>query len=294
MAITAKQIKELREKTGAGMLDCKKALVETEGNIEKAIDFLRKKGIAKAEKKSGRIAAEGIVVAVVSDDKKSGVILEFNSETDFVAKEASFNELASKIAKNILENNYKTVEELKMAELEGKTIDILVKELIARIGENMNIRRFSKITSEDGFVSTYIHMGGKLGVILKAVGEPTEENQAAAKDVAMHIAAMSPKFLKRDEVSEEELLREKEIYREEMKNSGKPENIIGKIVDGKMRKYYELNCLVEQKFVKDSDKTITEFIKGKFDIVKYDKFVLGEGIEKKEENFAEEVLNQIK
>jgi len=294
MAITAKQVKELREKTGAGMLDCKKALVETDGNIENAIDFLRKKGIAKAEKKAGRIAAEGIVVAALSDDKKAGVILEFNSETDFVAKEASFKELASKIANVILENDYKTVEELKASEIEGKTIEILVKELIARIGENMNIRRFVKLTSKEGFVATYIHMGGKLGVILKADGEANDENEAAAKDVAMHIAAMSPKFLKRDEVSEEELSREREIHKEEMKASGKPENIIEKIVEGKMRKYYELNCLVEQKFVKDADKTVAEFIKGKFDIVKYDKFVLGEGIEKKEENFAEEVANQIK
>ncbi|BDU49666.1 translation elongation factor Ts [Haliovirga abyssi] len=293
MKVTAAMVKNLREKTGAGMLDCKKALVETEGDVEKAIDFLRKKGIAKAVKKSGRVAAEGIVVSAVSEDLKSGVILEFNSETDFVAKNDEFKGLANDIANIVLVNDFSNVEELKAADLNGKTVEVRVHELIAKIGENMNIRRFKKVVSTEGFVSTYIHLGGKIGVILNLKGEATEEAKVASKDVAMHIAAMSPRFLAQTEVTEEVLDREKDIARVQLEKEGKPANIIEKILIGKMRKFYEENCLLNQKFVKDPDTTIEKYIKGKFEIVSFDRFLLGEGIEKEEVDFAEEVKRQV-
>lgn len=293
MAITAAMVKSLREKTGAGMLDCKKALVETDGDIEKAIDFLRKKGIAKAVKKSGRIAAEGIVVSTVSEDSKAGVILEFNSETDFVAKNDEFKELATNIAKTILVNDFKSIKELKAADLNGKTIEVTVQELIAKIGENMNVRRFKKEVTTEGFISTYIHLGGKIGVILNLKGEATEEAKVASKDVAMHIAAMAPRFLTKNEVTQEVLDREKDIARVQLEKEGKPANLIEKILIGKMRKFYEENCLLNQKFVKDPDTTIEKYIKGKFEIVSFDRFLLGEGIEKEEVDFAEEVKRQV-
>ncbi|MGM0507912.1 MAG: translation elongation factor Ts [Fusobacteriota bacterium] len=293
MAVTAKLIKELRGKTGAGMLNCKKALVETDGNIDEAMEYLRKKGIASADKKSGRVAAEGIILDAVSEDKKKGVILEFNSETDFVAKEKSFTEFVQKVADHILENDFETVEELEASEMGDKTVELQVKELIAKIGENLNIRRFKKVEAEDGFVSTYIHLGGKIGVIMETKGEVTDDNEVVAKDVAMHVAAMSPKFLDKDNVDPKEVEKEKELYKEEMRNSGKPEHILDKIVEGKMKKYYSENCLLEQEFVKDSDLTVSEYIDGKVDIINYTKFTLGEGIEKKEENFADEVKKQI-
>lgn len=289
--ITAGMVKELRERTSAGMLDCKKALDETNGDMDAAIDYLRKKGIAKAAKKEGRVAAEGIIVSAVSADKKSAVILEFNSETDFAGKNEAFVGLANDIVKAALEGNYATVEELKAANLNGKTVDENVKELIAKIGENMNVRRFKKVTAADGFVSTYIHLGGKIGVILEAKGDVA--NEAVAKDVAMHIAALSPKFMKRDEVTTETLDKEKEIAREQLIKEGKPADKVEMILNGKMRKFYEENCLLEQAFVKDPEKSITTYIKGKIEIVSYDRFGLGEGIAKEEVDFAEEVRKTV-
>lgn len=289
--ITAAMVKELRERTSAGMLDCKKALDETNGDMDAAIDYLRKKGIAKAAKKEGRIAAEGIIVSAVSADKKTGVILEFNSETDFAGKNEAFVKLANDIAKIALEGNFASVEELKNADLNGKTVDENVKELVAKIGENMNVRRFKKLTAKEGFVTTYIHLGGKIGVIIDIKGDVA--NEIFAKDVAMHIAALSPKFMKRDEVTTETLDKEKEIAREQLAKEGKPADKIEMILNGKMRKFYEENCLLEQPFVKDGEKTITAYIKGKIDIVSYDRFGLGEGIEREEVNFADEVRKTV-
>ena len=287
MAITTALIKELRERTGAGMLDCKKALEENGGDIEKAIDWLREKGIAKAAKKSGRVAAEGLVFAAVSADRKKGAILEFNSETDFVAKNDEFKTFGEKLVQLSLEHDLTSEDELKAFELEGKKVEDNLTELIAKIGENMNIRRL-KLVSTDGFIETYIHLGGKMGVLLNVSGEATPENVEKAKGVAMHVAAMDPKYLNSDQVTADDLEREKEIARHQLQQEGKPENIIEKILEGKMRKFYEENCLVNQKYVRDDSVTIEKFI-APSSIISFDRFKVGEGIEKEEADFAAEV-----
>ena len=291
MAITTALIKELRERTGAGMLDCKKALQENGGDIEKAIDWLREKGIAKAAKKSGRVAAEGLVFAAVSEDRKKGAILEFNSETDFVAKNDEFKSFGEKLVDLTLNHDLTSEDELKAIEFEGKTVETHLTELIAKIGENMNIRRL-KVVSTDGFIETYIHLGGKIGVLLNVEGAATPENVEKAKGVAMHIAAMDPKYLDKSEVTVEDLEREKEIARHQLTAEGKPANIIEKILEGKMRKFYEENCLVQQKYVRDDSVTIGEFI-APSTINSFDRFKVGEGIEKEEVDFAAEVAAQI-
>ena len=287
MAITTALIKELRERTGAGMLDCKKALEENGGDIEKAIDWLREKGIAKAAKKSGRVAAEGLVFAAVSADRKKGAILEFNSETDFVAKNDEFKTFGEKLVQLSLEHDLTSEDELKAFELEGKKVEDNLTELIAKIGENMNIRRL-KLVSTDGFVETYIHLGGKIGVLLNVSGEATPENVEKAKGVAMHVAAMDPKYLNSEQVTADDLEREKEIARHQLQQEGKHENIIEKILDGKMRKFYEENCLVNQKYVRDDSVTIEKFI-APSSIISFDRFKVGEGIEREESDFAAEV-----
>ena len=287
MAITTALIKELRERTGAGMLDCKKALEENGGDIEKAIDWLREKGIAKAAKKSGRVAAEGLVFAAVSADRKKGAILEFNSETDFVAKNDEFKNFGEKLVQLSLEHDLTSEDELKAFELEGKKVEDNLTELIAKIGENMNIRRL-KLVSTNGFIETYIHLGGKIGVLLNVSGEATPENVEKAKGVAMHVAAMDPKYLNSEQVTADDLEREKEIARHQLQQEGKPENIIEKILDGKMRKFYEENCLVNQKYVRDDSVTIEKFI-APGSIISFDRFKVGEGIEKEESDFAAEV-----
>lgn len=287
MAITTALIKELRERTGAGMLDCKKALEENGGDIEKAIDWLREKGIAKAAKKSGRVAAEGLVFAAVSADRKKGAILEFNSETDFVAKNDEFKTFGEKLVQLSLEHDLTSEDELKAFELEGKKVEDNLTELIAKIGENMSIRRL-KLVSTDGFIETYIHLGGKIGVLLNVSGEATPENVEKAKGVAMHVAAMDPKYLNSEQVTADDLEREKEIARHQLQQEGKPENIIEKILEGKMRKFYEENCLVNQKYVRDDSVTIEKFI-APSSIISFDRFKVGEGIEKEEADFAAEV-----
>ena len=287
MAITTALIKELRERTGAGMLDCKKALEENGGDIEKAIDWLREKGIAKAAKKSGRVAAEGLVFAAVSADRKKGAILEFNSETDFVAKNDEFKTFGEKLVQLSLEHDLTSEDELKAFELEGKKVEDNLTELIAKIGENMNIRRL-KLVSTDGFIETYIHLGGKIGVLLNVSGEATPENVEKAKGVAMHVAAMDPKYLNSEQVTADDLEREKEIARHQLQQEGKPENIIEKILEGKMRKFYEENCLVNQKYVRDDSVTIEKFI-APSSIISFDRFKVGEAIEKEEADFAAEV-----
>lgn len=287
MAITTALIKELRERTGAGMLDCKKALEENGGDIEKAIDWLREKGIAKAAKKSGRVAAEGLVFAAVSADRKKGAILEFNSETDFVAKNDEFKTFGEKLVQLSLEHDLTSEDELKAFELEGKKVEDNLTELIAKIGENMNIRRL-KLVSTDGFIETYIHLGGKIGVLLNVSGEAIPENVEKAKGVAMHVAAMDPKYLNSEQVTADDLEREKEIARHQLQQEGKPENIIEKILEGKMRKFYEENCLINQKYVRDDSVTIEKFI-APSSIISFDRFKVGEGIEKEEADFAAEV-----
>jgi elongation factor Ts len=305
MAVTAGQISELRKATGAGMLDCKKALEETGGDFEQAVDFLRKKGLAAASKKAGRVATEGMVAASISANGEKGVLLEINSETDFVAKNDKFQSFVKDVADHILKASPISVEELFTQAYIGdssKTIEVLLNEAISMIGENMHIRRFSRFEVKDaGAVGAYIHAGGKIGVLVEA----TCDNEAAArderfaaflKDVAMHSAAASPLYVRRDQVEADVLEREKDIYRSKARETGKPENIIEKIIDGQINKFYADICLMEQQFVKDTDKTIQQYAAetGKalgtaITISRFTRFVLGEGLEKKESDFAAEV-----
>ena len=292
MAISAKLVKELREKTGAGMMDCKKALTETDGDIDKAVDYLRENGIAKAAKKADRIAAEGLVH--VETKGNDAVILEINSETDFVARNEGFQELVKEIANQALETKASSVEELNESKLpSGDTVDGRMKEAIATIGEKLSIRRFAiRSKSDNDAFGAYLHMGGRIGVLSVVEGTTDEE---AAKDVAMHIAAINPKYVSSDQVSEEELSHEKEVLKQQALNEGKPENIVEKMVEGRMRKYLQEICAVDQDFVKDPDQTVESYLKSKggklVDFVRYE---VGEGMEKREENFANEVKGQMK
>ena len=291
--VTASQVKDLREKTGAGMMDCKKVLTETDGDMEKAIELLRERGIAKAAKKSGRVAAEGLVEAYVSEDGKTGAIVEVNSETDFVAKNEEFKTFVMNVAKQIVEKNPKDVEELlaqDSIEVPGKTVNEVLVEKIATIGENMNVRRFVRFESE-GLVEKYIHGDGKIAVLVN-MSKGTKE---VAKDVCMQIAAARPEFLNEESVPAERVEKEKEILKAQTMNEGKPEAIAEKIVLGRIGKFYSEICLVDQAFVKDPNKKVSQLLKETdSDIVEFARFEKGEGIEKKEENFAEEVMKQLK
>lgn len=300
MNFTAKDVQALREKTGCGMMDCKKALVETDGDMEKAIDFLREKGLASQAKKAGRIAAEGLVLACV--DNNVGAVVEINSETDFVAGSDGFKELTAKVAKVIAEQNPADVEALLACKTEGKTVEELVQELFLAVRENMKIRRFARM---EGHVASYVHAGGKIGVLVKF--DTTDEIAASdafkvmAKDVAMQIAAANPLFLNKESVPAETVEHEKKIMTEQVIAEGKPANIAEKIVMGKMGKYYKENCLVEQVFVKDNDLTVQKYVDsvakhlgGEIKIVAFERFEKGEGLEKRSDNFADEVASMVK
>lgn len=294
MEITAKMVKELREMTGAGMMDCKKALQENEGNFDKAIDYLREKGMAKAVKKAGRVAAEGLIFDGVSEDHKTAVVIEFNAETDFVAKNEEFKNFGKLLVETALVNPVSTVEELKAVKLaDGSTVEEKLIALIAKIGENMNIRRMEKVVTT-GFVTTYNHLGGKLGVIVEMSTEMTPERLERAKGIAMHVAAMNPSFLNSSEVTTEVLEHEKEIARKQLEMEGKPAKIIENILVGKMRKFYEENCLVDQIYVKAEDKETVAKFAGDMTVLSFTRFKVGDGIEKKVEDFAAEVAAQIK
>ncbi|MDD6597606.1 translation elongation factor Ts [Anaerovibrio sp.] len=285
--ITAALVKELREITGAGMMDCKKALVECEGDKDKAIDYLREKGIAKAAKKAGRIASEGVVAA--ASDGSTACIVEVNSETDFVAKNENFQNLVKKIAEHIVATKPADMDALNASELDGKTVAEVMTEAVASIGEKLSLRRFEVYTSEDGKLATYIHMGGKIGVIVELSGGADE----LGKDVAMQIAAAKPQCIGRDDVDADALAHEREVLRKQALEEGKPEKIVEKMVDGRINKYYKEVCLVEQEFVKDSDKTIKDILGG-VEVRRFARFEMGEGLEKKNEDFAAEVAAQIK
>ena len=294
MEITAKMVKELREMTGAGMMDCKKALQENEGNFDKAIDYLREKGMAKAVKKAGRIAAEGLVFDGVTADHKTAVVIEFNAETDFVAKNDEFKNFGKLLVETALNNPVSTVEELKAVKLEdGVTVEEKLVALIAKIGENMNIRRMEKVTTT-GFVTTYNHLGGKLGVIVEMSADMTPERLERAKGIAMHVAAMNPSFLNSSEVTPEVLEHEKEIARKQLEMEGKPAKIIENILVGKMRKFYEENCLVDQIYVRAENKETVAKFAAPLEVKSFARYKVGDGIEKKEEDFAAEVAAQIK
>lgn len=291
MAVTASMVKELREKTGAGMMDCKKALTETDGDMEKAIDFLREKGIAKAAKKADRIAAEGLTFVKTEGNK--AVIVEINSETDFVAKNENFKKLVSDVASNLLAQNPSNVEEALEQTIDGIALNDYINNQIAKIGEKLSLRRFAIVekTDSDAF-GAYLHMGGRIGVL--AVLENTTDEDLA-KDIAMHIAAINPKYVSRDEVSQEEVEREREVLKQQALNEGKPEKIVEKMVEGRLSKYFEDICLLDQPFVKDGDQKVGKFLANKGATVKsFVRYEVGEGIEKREENFAEEVMSQVK
>mgnify|MGYP001861210652 FL=1 len=291
--VTASLVKELREKTGAGMMDCKKVLTETDGDMEKAIELLRERGIAKAAKKSGRVAAEGLVEAYISEDGKTGAIVEVNSETDFVAKNEEFKTFVMNVAKQVVEKNPKDVEELLNQEASfeaGKTVNEALVGKIATIGENLTIRRFARFESK-GLLEKYIHGDGKIAVLINM----TKGDKDLAKDLCMQIAAARPEFVKRDEVPQERVDKEMEILKVQAMNEGKPEQIAEKIVQGRVGKFYEEICLLDQVFVKDTSMKVSELLKQKdAEVVEFARFEKGEGIEKKEENFAEEVMNQLK
>ena len=285
--ITAALVKELREITGAGMMDCKKALVECEGDKDKAIDYLREKGIAKAAKKAGRIASEGVVAA--ASNGKTACIVEINSETDFVAKNENFQNLVKKIAEHIVACKPADMDALNASQMDGKTVAEVMTEAVASIGEKLSLRRFEVYTTEDGQLATYIHMGGKIGVIVELSGG----DETLGKDVAMQIAAAKPQCIGREDVDQEALAHEREVLRKQALEEGKPEKIVEKMVDGRINKYYKEVCLVEQEFVKDSDKTIKDILAG-VEVRRFARFEMGEGLEKKNEDFAAEVAAQMK
>lgn len=285
MDITAQMVKELRESTGAGMMDCKKALTESEGDMEKAAEILRQKGISSAEKKMGRIAAEGLVATSIQGNK--GAMVEVNCETDFVAKNEEFKTFAQGCADSIATSAANTVEELLATTCPemGKTVEEVIKEKIATIGEKITVRRFEKY---EGNLATYVH-NGKIGVMLVT----DKADEAAAKDVCLHIASSAPEFLSSEDIPQSVRDEEKriEMGKEDLQN--KPENIREKIVEGRLQKILAQKCLIEQPFVKDPSVTVKAFIEGKFNIIKFDRYVLGEGLEKRSENFADEVMNQL-
>ena len=285
MSISAKDVKELREKTGCGMMDCKKALTEAGGDIEKAAEILREKGLASAVKKAGRIAAEGVVAAYKEGDV--AVLLEVNCETDFVAKTEQFKSLVNDIAKIIVKEAPEDVDALMAAPCEAGTVEDMMKNAVATIGENMKIRRFARV---EGFTDTYIHLGGKIGVLVQTDVEP---DAAAIHDVAMQIAAARPTYISKEDVDANEIAHEKEILRAQALNEGKPEKIVDKMVEGRIQKYYKEVCLLEQPFVKDDDMSVAKMIGGRFQVQKFVRYEMGEGLEKRNENFAEEIQKQM-
>ena len=291
--ISASMVKDLREKTGAGMMDCKKALTETNGDMEKAIEYLREKGITKAAKKSSRIAAEGLVLAYVSEDNKVGAAVEVNSETDFVAKNEEFRTFVQALAKQVALNNPADVEALlneEYIEEAGKKVSEVLTDKVAKIGENMNIRRFVRFETTDGLVESYSHGNGKIAVLVNMKNADTE----LAKDICMQVAAARPEFLDEASVPAERLAKEMEILKAQAMNEGKPEAIAEKVVQGRIGKFYSEICLVDQEFVKNPDMKISELLKTKnAEIVEFARIEKGEGLEKKEENFAEEVMKQM-
>jgi len=300
--ISAKVVKELREMTGAGMMECKKALTKTDGDIEKAVEYLREKGLASAAKKAGRVAAEGLVKTYVTEDGKQASIVEVNCETDFVALNEQFAQFAENLAKFVITSSATTVEELLAEKFDGeKTVQETLTNLIATLGENMTVRRFKKFSVESGAIQGYIHGGGRIGVIVEAVCE-TESPVVAevAKELCMQVAAANPLFLSEADVDQQSIEKEKEIYRVQALNEGKPEKIVEKMVEGRIKKYYKEVCLLDQPWVKDGDKSVSKLVAEKskevgseITIKSFVRFERGEGIEKVVEDFATEVAKQM-
>jgi elongation factor Ts len=286
MAVTAALVKELRERTGAGMMECKKALVETDGDMDAAIELLRKTGLAKADKKAGRVAAEGKIVEAQAGGK--AVLVEINSETDFVAKDENFGAFTNAVAQAALALDGEDIDALLAADLDGQTVEEARQALIAKIGENIQVRRLTALAT-DGVIGSYVH-GGRIGVLVELDGGDVE----LARDLAMHVAALSPAYATADDVPADVLAKEKEILVAQAQDSGKPAEIIEKMVEGRLRKFLGEITLVGQPFVKDGDITVGKLLEQKGATVKgFSRLAVGEGIEKKEENFAEEVMQQV-
>ena len=304
MSFTAKDVKELREKTGCGMMDCKKALESSDGDMSKAIDFLREKGLAAATKKSSRVAAEGLAMAYTNEEGTAGVAIEVNSETDFVAKNADFQKFVKLCGEVVMNNNPATIEDLLKITVEGgRTVENILQEKILTIGENLKVRRFKRF---EGVVASYIHAGGKIGVLVNfevadAKVVKSDEFKAFSKDIAMQIAAANPLYLVPEQVPAEVIDHERSILKEQIINEGKPGNIAEKIVEGRIGKYYKEICLLNQAFVKDSKMSVSDYTQEiakklgtDIRIVEFVRFEKGEGLEKREDNFAEEVAGMIK
>lgn len=289
MAISAAMVKELRERSGSGMMECKKALVETDGDMDAAIEVLRKSGLAKADKKAGRVAAEGLIVIEVSDDGKTAAQVEVNSETDFVAKKEEFVDFAKGVAKLVLTENPADVDALLACDMGGKTVEDARKELVASLGENIGVRRFNRVTTE-GTLGAYLH-GSRIGVLVDLHGG----DEVLARDVAMHVAATNPASVSEQDLAPEILEKEKDIIKAQAAESGKPENIIEKMVEGRIKKFLAEVTLVGQPFVKDPDVTVGKLLSNaNATVAGFIRMELGEGIEKKQENFAEEVMAQVR
>lgn len=290
MAITAEMVKELRERTGAGMMECKKALVAAGGDIDLAVSEMRKAGQAKADKKAGRTAAEGLIIVSSSEDASKAVILEINSETDFVARDDNFESFANRVTNHALEKEITSVDDLLSSELDGQTVEESRKALIAKIGENIKVRRMQYCSSEQGLLGHYIH-GGKIGVIVELKGG----DLALAKDIAMHVAASKPLVVARDDVSEQVVAKEKEVFTAQAKESGKPAEIVEKMIEGRINKFLDEVSLLGQPFVKNPDVKVSQLLKEKnAEVVEFIRLEVGEGIEKKEDNFVEEVMSQVR
>jgi len=289
MAVTASMVKELRERTGAGMMECKKALVETNGDLDAAIEFLRKSGLAQADKKASRIAADGQVMLVSNDDNTEAVLVEINSETDFVAKDANFLAFAKAVAGNALASGATEVEALMATDLDGSSLEVARQALIAKIGENIQVRRIARMTAS-GTIGAYVH-GGRIGVMVEIAGG----DAGLARDIAMHIAALNPDYIDVDDVPADVLDKEKQFLISQAADSGKPADIIEKMVSGRMRKHLAGITLLGQPFVKDGDVTVAKLLEQNGASVKaFTRIEVGEGIEKKADNFADEVMQQVK
>ena len=302
MAVTAQMVKELREATGAGMMDCKKALTEADGNMERAVDILREKGLSKAAKKADRVAAEGLVTIKTNADNTVAAIVEVNSETDFVAKNQDFKDFVADVAEMVLEGDVADIEALLASNhKEGKPLKDVLDDRVATIGEKLDVRRFERIAT-NGKVAGYIHGGGKIGVVVELATDSNDERVLTlGKDIAMQVAAMNPKYISRDDVDPEYIAHETEVLTQQALNEGKPANIVEKMVVGRLNKELKEVCLVDQVFVKDSELTISKLIAkvakevaSDISVANMVRYEVGEGIEKREENFAEEVAKQMK
>ncbi|MCQ1527967.1 translation elongation factor Ts [Lutispora saccharofermentans] len=300
--VDASTVKELRERTGAGMMDCKKALVQTDGDMEKAIEFLREKGLAAAAKKAGRIAAEGLVGTYINDENKIGAIVEVNCETDFVAKNQDFIDFVNSMAKIVVDKELSSLEQLSESDYNGMKVSEALSSLIAKIGENMAIRRFEKFSADNGAVVSYIHGGGRIGTLVQLDSSIVNDTLIElGKDIAMQVAAMNPLYISESDVPGDYIGKEKEILKVQAINEGKNPAVVEKMIEGRLKKQLKEICLLDQLFVKDGEKTVAKLLADKskeigadISISRFVRFEKGEGIQKREDNFAEEVMSQMK